>query len=115
VSRLTLLPVNVDFQPSHCHNEFLESLFSMGVIGFTGLVMMFLYNLKWVTHFSFLQRAYPKSIALHGVAVIVIFLVSSMFETRITEKLRPLQPLFFYYLLLLDRAGEFAFSNLKKQ
>jgi O-antigen ligase len=112
ISRFTLKPITWDFQAAHCHNEMLEALFSTGILGFIALLLLYIYNLKWLISFSRLKGIFSCDLALHASIVVVMFLVSALFEARIAVKLLPFQPLFFFYLIILDR--EKYFFNTKK-
>jgi len=108
VSRLTMgQPPNSEWQPSHCHNELLEVFFNTGVLGLIPVLAVFTYSLGWIVGFSGLRRAFSTDLALHAVSVVVIFLFSCLFEPRLGVRLIPIQPLFFFYLLTLDRKKYF--------
>jgi Lipid A core - O-antigen ligase and related enzymes len=107
LTRFTLKPISWEYQAPHAHNEFLEALFSTGLFGGISLVFLFLYTIKWITNFSRLSYVFSSDLALHASAVVAIFLISTFFEARISVRLLPFQPLFFYYLLILDREKEF--------
>jgi len=109
VTRFTLKPYSWDYQPSHCHNEFLEALFSIGFLGLIPLVCMYIYNVKWINSFSRLREIFSADLALHASCVVIILLVSAFFEVRISVRLIQYQPLFFFYLLMLDREKQVAF------
>jgi O-antigen ligase len=104
VSRLTMGEVpEAGFQPYHCHSEVLEALLNMGLLGLVPLIIMLTYNLKWIKDFSRLQSTFSRTLALHAICVAVLLLVSLMFEAKLAGKLSPIQPLFLFYLLTLDR------------
>jgi len=108
VSRLTMGPISGwDFRPSHCHNEFLEISFNTGFLGLASFLGMLFYSSKWLRQHMMLRRAFSKDTAIHAACVITMLLLASMFEDRIGSKLSPIQPLFFLYLLALDRADDF--------
>ena len=108
VSRLTMGKVpGMNWEPPHCHNEALEVLFNTGILGFIPFIGMIIYNLKWVWHSSRLQYIFSRTLALHALCLVVMLLVSFMFEVRLSGKLTPIQPLYFFYLFALDRAGTF--------
>lgn len=104
VSRLTMgeLP-EADFQPYHCHNEVLEVFFNTGLVGLIPFFAIFLYSLRWIRNSSRLQRTFSPNLSLHAVCVVVVLVTSSFFVSRVAGKLCPVQPLFFFYLLTLDR------------
>jgi O-antigen ligase len=108
ITRFTLKPSYWDYQPPHAHNEFLEALFSMGLLGLIPLVFMYIYNLKWIASFFRLREMFSPDLALHASAIVIMFLISTFFEARIAVRLLPFQPLFFFYLLMLDREKDFA-------
>jgi len=57
--------------------------------------------------FSMLRRVFSTDMALHAICVVAIFLFSCLFEPRLGVRLIPIQPLFFFYLLTLDRKKHF--------
>jgi len=108
VSRLTMGQVpNAEWEVAHCHNELLEVFFNTGVLGLIPVLAMFTYSLGWIVNFSALRRAFSADIALHGVCVVVMLLFSCLFEPKLGVKVFPIQPLFFFYLLTLDRKKYF--------
>jgi O-antigen ligase len=108
VSRLTMGTIpQARFQPYHCHNELLEVFFTTGLLGLVPFLLIVGYSLKWLKAFSRLRRVLSASFALHAVCSIAIVLAGSMFEARLAGKLSPVQPLFFFYLLTLDREKHF--------
>jgi O-antigen ligase len=108
VSRLTMgNPPGVSFQPDHCHNEALEVFFDMGLFGLIPFFAMFMYSLRWIKDSSRLRRVFSTDMALHGICVVAMLLASSMFEIRVAARVTPIQPLFFLYLLTLDRERHF--------
>jgi O-antigen ligase len=108
VSRLTMGPLpNHDFQPMHCHNEVLEVFFTTGLLGLIPFLLMFVYSLNWLRRSSWLSRTFSTDFTLHAICVVVMLLVSSIFEARIGGKLFPTHLLFFFYLLTMDRAKHF--------
>lgn len=112
VTRFTLKPPFGDFNPIHCHNEVLEALFSVGVAGLIPLLLFYFYSLKWLIFHARLSRVFSPDLALHAATVVTLFLVSTLFEARISGKLLPFQPLFFFYLLILDREQQFLKGRL---
>jgi O-antigen ligase len=111
----SLKPIIWDYQPPHAHNEFLEALFATGLLGLIPLVLLFLYSLRWIISFLRLRSVFSSELALHASVVVVMLLVSTFFEARITVRLLPFQPLFFYYLLILDREKQFALQGEKQE
>ena len=112
VSRLTMGPISGwDFRPSHCHNEFLEISFNMGLLGLAPFLGMLGYGSRWLRQHTMLRRAFSRDTAIHAACVITMLLLASMFEDRIGSKLSPIQPLFFLYLLALDRADDFSMRS----
>jgi O-antigen ligase len=103
ITRFTLELGRWDFQASHCHNDFLEEIFSMGLFGFIPLVFMYLYSLRWITRFKRLSFAISFDYASHAILVVMMLWVRAMFEPNISGTLTAFQPLFFYYLVTLDR------------
>lgn len=109
VSRLTMGPIpGWDFRPSHCHNEFLEIFFNTGFLGLASFLGMLGYSSRWLLQHTTLQRVFSRDIAVHAACIITMLLFASLFEDRIGSKLSPIQPLFFLYLLALDRANDFS-------
>jgi len=108
ISRLTMgeLPTS-DARPSHCHNEVLEVFFNTGFLGLIPFLVMLMYSLKWMINYSRLSSLFSTDLALHAVCVIVMLLVSSIFETRLSVRILPTHLLFFLYLLTLDREKHF--------
>jgi len=108
VSRLTMGQVpNVDWNVAHCHNELLEIFFNTGVLGLIPVLAMFTYSLGWIVNFSSLRSIFSTDLALHAICVVAIFLFSCLFEPRLGGRLIPIQPLFLFYLLTLDRKKYF--------
>ncbi|MHC4352886.1 MAG: O-antigen ligase family protein [Planctomycetota bacterium] len=112
VSRLTMGPIpGWDFRPSHCHNEFLEISFNTGLLGLVSFLGMLGYSSKWLRQHNMLQSVFSRDTALHAACVMTMLMLASMFEDRIGSKLSPIQPLFFLYLLALDRADDFSMQS----
>lgn len=108
VFRLTVGPSPfIDYQPAHSHNEILQVYFETGLLGLIPFLAMFIYSLKWLKSFSRLQRVFSTNIALHAICVTIMLLVSSITEARIGGSLGPIHPIFFFYLLILDRETHF--------
>jgi hypothetical protein len=108
VSRLAMGKVpGMNWEPPHCHNEALEVFFSMGLLGLIPFIAMVVYNSKWIIDSAGLQHIFSRTLALDAMCFIAFLLVSFMFETRLSGKLSPIQPLFFFYLMALDRTGYF--------
>ncbi len=108
VSRLTMGKVpNMNWEPPHCHNEALEVLFNTGILGFIPFLAMIVYNLKWIVCTERLQRTFSKKLALNAMCLAVMLILSFMFEVRLSGKLSPIQPLFLFYLMILDREDYF--------
>lgn len=104
VSRLTMgKPHNAGFQPLHCHNAVLEVFFSTGFLGLFPFMLILIYSLKWIWDYARLRAIFSTDIALHAVCSVVILLGSSFSEAILGVRLSPIQPLFFLYLLALDR------------
>jgi O-antigen ligase len=109
VSRLTMGSIpGWDFRPSHCHNEFLEIYFNTGLLGLASFLGMLAYSSRWLLQHTMLQRVFSRDTALHAACTVTMLLLASVFEDRIGSKLSPIQPLFFLYLLALDRADDFS-------
>jgi O-antigen ligase len=108
VSRLTMGQVpNVDWNVAHCHNELLEVFFNTGVLGLIPVLAMFIYSLGWIVNFSALRRAFSTDMALHAVCLVAMLLFSCLLEPKLGVRVFPIQPLFFFYLLTLDRKKHF--------
>jgi O-antigen ligase len=109
ISRLVLdaLPTNPYWEPSHCHNEVLEVFFSTGLLGVVPFAIMLILSLNWLRRSVRLSRVFSRNFTVHAICVVIMLLVSSMFETWIGGRLAPVQPIFFLYLLALDRQRDF--------
>ena len=109
ISRLTIgeVPIN-GATPAHAHNEFLEIFFNTGLLGLIPFLVMLMYNIKWIIHYSRLSRIYSNDFVLHAVCTNVMLLISSLFEVRLGGKIDPSTLLFFLYLLTLDREKYFS-------
>lgn len=108
VSRLTMGKVpGMIWEPPHCHNEALEVFFSTGLLGLVPFVAMVLYNTKWVWDPVGLEHAFSRTLALHAMCLVLMLLISFMFEVRLSGPLSPIQPLYFFYLMTLDRKRYF--------
>jgi len=108
ISRFTIGVISADLaKPSHSHNEVLEVFFNTGLFGLIPFLLMLMYSLKWVMNYSRLRRNTSTDLALHAVCVIVMLLVASIFESRLSARLEPASLLFFIYLLALDREKHF--------
>ncbi len=110
VSRLTMGDIrdaDWEWEPPHCHNEMLEVFFNTGLFGLVPFIAMLLYSLTWILHSARLQSIFTRSLALHAMFLVVMLFVSAMFEVRLSGKISPVQPLFFFYLMMLDRRGYF--------
>ena len=109
VSRLVMGKVpGMNWEPPHCHNEFLEVLFGTGIVGLIPFVAMILLSLRWITDSGRLQQVLSPVLARHAVCLVSMLLVSLMFEVRLSGKITPIQPLFFFYLTILDRTSHFS-------
>jgi O-antigen ligase len=108
VTRFTLKPITWEYRAPHCHNEVMETVFATGIVGLIAMAMMLLYSVRWFTSFSILERIFSSNVALHATSVIIMLLVSMFFEARIAVRVLPYQPIFFFYLLVLDRKQQFA-------
>jgi O-antigen ligase len=112
VTRFTMgEPPNAGFQPMHCHNMMLEVFFSTGFVGLIPFSALLLYNLRWVFLGPRLQQPFSRDLALNGACVVVAILLTSLFESRLVVRLTLFEPLFFFYLITLDR--EQYFRNLR--
>lgn len=103
ISRFTIGVVPADFSnPSNSHNEVLEVFFNTGLIGLIPFLGMLIYSLKWMMNHSRLRRSTSTDLAVHAVCVIVMLIVSSIFETRLSGRTNPIHLLFIFYLLIID-------------
>jgi hypothetical protein len=96
-------PRYAGFQPLHCHNAVLEVFFSTGFLGLFPFMLILAYSLKWIWDYPRLRQVFSTDLAPHAVCSVVILLVSSLSEASLGVRLSPFQPLFFFYLLALDR------------
>lgn len=112
VSRLTMGKVpEMIWEPPHCHNEMLEVMFNTGLLGLIPFLAMVLYSLKWMIDPPASQRLFTEGLARHAVCVVATLFISFMFEVRLSGRLSPFQPLFFFYMLALDREPYFRRLN----
>jgi O-antigen ligase len=109
VSRLVLeTPAsNPYWKPDHCHNEILEVFFSTGLLGIVPFIAMLILSLNWLRQPARLGRIFSRDFTTHAICVVIMLLVSSMFEAWISGRLAPVQPIFFLYFLALDRQRDF--------
>lgn len=115
VSRLTMGSIpGWDFRPSHCHNEYLEISFNTGLLGLASFLGMLLYSSRWLRRHTMLRHAFSRDTVIHAACVVTMLLLASMFEDRIGSKLSPIQPLFFLYLLALDRTDDFSMRSAQR-
>ena len=116
VSRFTMgQPRDAGFQPMHCHNALLEVFFSTGFVGLIPFVAMLLYSLKWIVASARLQHVVSKGLALNAAAAVTALLVASLFEARLAVRLSLFEPLFFFYLITLDRERYFHKLSLERE
>jgi O-antigen ligase len=114
VSRLTMGEVpGMDWKPHHCQNEILEVFFNTGLLGLVPFIGMLMYNLKWIRYSSKLQHVFSKTLALDAMCLLAMLLVLSAFEIPLSGKLTPVQVLFLFYLMTLDREGHLRRVDLK--
>jgi len=91
------------WQADHCHNMVIEVFFSTGLLGLVPFVLMVLYSLRWVVSFPRLCQVFSPRLAAHAACTIVALLATSFSEARLCASMSPFQPLFFFYLVMLDR------------
>jgi hypothetical protein len=112
ISKVTLGESLYDeYHSSHAHNEILESLVTTGLVGLIPLLMMMSYSLLWIIDHGRLRRVFSKDISIHALCLVVILIMSSFTESWITTRISPVQPLFFFYLLILDRRRDITISD----
>jgi len=109
------LPKMAEYQPPHCHNDFLEVLFSTGLFGFIPYFVFCVYGLRWLIKYARLREIFSENLALHAVCILVMVLFTSIFESNIGNRLTPIQPLFFFYVLILDRESEFSQKSKRSE
>lgn len=88
---------------AHCHNTFLEFLFSMGFGGGITFVLMFICGIRWLTKYSEMCRDFSSDFALRAVSVVSMVLFSSITESTLATKISPIMIIYFFYLVALDR------------
>jgi len=116
VTRFTLgKPRDAGFQPMHCHNMLLEVFFSTGFAGLLPFLAMLLYNLRWLLGSARRQEAFSKELALNAACSVLAILATSVFESRLAVRLTLFNPLFFFYLVALDRERCFRGLRLNKE
>jgi O-antigen ligase len=109
ISRLTMgQPRNLSFQPQHCHNALLEVFFTTGFVGLVPFTLLLFYSLHWIMRHARLSRVFSVDLSLHAAGSLVALLLTSLFEANLSVRLSLIQPLFFYYVLALDREAYFA-------
>jgi len=89
-------------QAAHLHNEFLEVFFGTGLFGLVLFLFMILRYTKWITSFQGLGKKYGRYYAIHAICLLMMLLVTSIFEPRLGGRLTAIQPLFYLYLITLD-------------
>jgi O-antigen ligase len=115
VSRLILnedLNVALIFYVYHCHNAFLEHLFSMGILGVITYIILIFYNIKWLRNFKSLQELFSEEFTLHAIVIVSIFFLMSITEVPIGGKINPNIILYLFYTLALDKS-KYLFSKKK--
>jgi len=93
-----------EFYASHCHNAFVEHLFSTGILGAVAFMVIILVSFRWLTRFQENAEAYSEGLALRAVGVIVTLVLSCLTEVPLGGRINPAALLFFFYLLALDHA-----------
>ena len=102
------LPKMEEYQPPHCHNDLLEVFLSTGLFGFIPYLIFCVYGLKWPIKYTRLRGVFSEGLALHAVCILVMVFFTSIFESNIGNRLTAIQPLFFFYVLILDRESDFS-------
>ena len=92
----------------HCHNTILEAFFSTGLLGLVPFTLMIIYSLKWIVKSSRLSGIFSQPLTLHAACCIAGLLVTSPLESKLAVKLTLFHPLFFFYMVTLDREIHFA-------
>jgi O-antigen ligase len=98
----------VDYQPPHCHNDFLEVFLATGFLGLIPFLAFYLYGAKWILNYPRLCKVFSSDLALHAACIFAMVSFISLFESNLGGRLSPIQPLFFFYVLILDRESEFS-------
>lgn len=109
ITRFTMgtLPEMDEYQPPHCHNDLLEVFLSTGLFGFIPYFIFCVYGLRWSIKYTRLRGIFSEDLALHAVCIFVMVLFTSIFESNMGSRLTPIQPLFFFYVIILDRESDF--------
>ena len=92
-----------DFYIYHAHNDFLEILLNMGLIGLIIFIVLVAYSISWMTKFTQMQKKYSPDFVLRAISVIVMILVYSITEVNFGNKIGPVVVIYMFYILALDR------------
>lgn len=104
VSRLVLNEGSgLDFYISHLHNSFIETLFSLGLLGVVTFLVLVIYSIKWLIRFHQLHQDFSPEFTLRAVSIVSMVLLNSFMESPLACKINPLVLLYFFYLVALDR------------
>ena len=90
-------------QAAHLHNEFVEVFFTTGLFGLIPFLFMILRYAKWMTSFQRLSEKYGRYYAIHAICLLMMLLATAFFEPRLGGRLTEIHPLFYLYLITLDK------------
>ena len=92
-----------DFYISHLHNSFIETLFSLGLLGIVAFLVLGIYSIKWLIRFHQLHQDFSAEFTLRAVSIVPMLLLNSFMESSMACKINPVMLLYFFYLVVLDR------------
>lgn len=87
----------------HAHNGILETLVSMGFIGFLALLGVILCGFRWHMNFRKNAAVFGFSFAVKAASVIAMTVVYSITEANLATKLGPDLMIFYFYVLAIDQ------------
>ena len=92
-----------DFYISHLHNSFIETLFSLGLLGIVAFLVLGIYSIKWLIRFHQLHQDFSPEFTLRAVSIVSMVLLNSLTESSLACKINPVMLLYFFYLVALER------------
>ncbi|MGD9973966.1 MAG: O-antigen ligase family protein [Desulfatirhabdiaceae bacterium] len=93
-----------EFYVYHAHNLYLETLLSIGLIGFIPMILLVFTSVRWIAMNRKLLNSFSMDYVLRASSVIATTLLYSFTESEWAIKLTPTTVIFFYYLFTLDKA-----------
>jgi hypothetical protein len=91
------------FFASHCHNVYIEHLFSTGLFGLLGIITLLFVSTEWIRRNKQLQGKFPNRFPINAATVVAFLLVYSLTEITPLGRINPASILFLFYLAALDR------------